>query len=67
MKSSDASPNSEQLVLPKPGQPLLERNADQFDPGYIIAAMETLLKTADLGPAFEAHRLASKSWERFRM
>jgi hypothetical protein len=51
------------FALPSPDQPLKEHQ--RIDPTTIIAAMEASLKAANVGPAFEAARLAAKNPERF--
>jgi hypothetical protein len=67
MKSNDVLPDSEEFILPSPSEPLRSRNADHFPLDDIVAAMEAVLKSVDLGPSFEADRLATKCHERFRM
>jgi hypothetical protein len=57
---------SDQLFhLPVPAQPLKEHPPLDLD--TVVAQMETFLKAANLGPEFEAMRLANKNRERFRM
>jgi hypothetical protein len=68
-KSNDGSPlpDAHEFALPVPEQPLREWTADQLNSRDMIAAMETVLASVDLGPTFEADRLASKNCERFVM
>ena len=55
----------ELLRFPTTAQPLQEHPPLPVE--TIVAQMEALLKAANLGPEFEAVRLAGKNPERFRI
>jgi len=64
LPSSDAA-SDDLLRFPVPTQPLKEH--PQLPVETVVAQMEALLEAANLGPEFEAMRLAGKNPERFRI
>lgn len=70
MDHQEPSPSSgaglnDLLRFPVPTQPLTDHPPLPVE--TVVAQMEALLEAANLGPEFEAMRLASKNPERFRI
>jgi hypothetical protein len=64
LPSSDTG-SDDLLRFPVPAQPL--KGHPPLTVETVVAQMEALLEAANLGPEFEAMRLAGKNAERFRI
>jgi hypothetical protein len=58
--------NPDSLSLPSPREPLREWTEQEIKPSVIIAAMETMMRTAQSQSDFEARRLERKTTAKFR-
>ena len=54
------------LSLPTPVEPLREWTEQEIKPSVMIAAMETMMRTAQSQADFEARRLERKTAAKFR-
>jgi hypothetical protein len=68
-RSRDASTirdNPDSLSLPIPREPLREWTEEEINPSVMIAEMETMMRTVQSQPDFEARRLERKTAAKFR-
>jgi hypothetical protein len=58
--------NPDSLSLPTPREPLREWTEQDIKPSVMIAEMETMMRTVQSQPDFEARRLERKTTAKFR-
>jgi hypothetical protein len=63
---SETRENSDLLSLPTPREPLREWTKQEIKPGFMIAAMETMLQIVKSQPDFETRRLERKTPVKFK-
>jgi hypothetical protein len=63
---SATSDNPHSLGLPTPREPLREWTEEEIKPSVMIAEMETMMRTVQSQPDFEARRLERKTAAKFK-
>jgi len=58
--------NPDSLSLPTPPEPLREWTEQEIKPSVMIAEMETMMRTVQSQPDFEARRLERKTAAKFK-
>ena len=69
-RSTDVSAirdNPDSLRLPTPREPLREWTEQEIEPSVMIAEMESMMRTVQSQPDFEAKRLERKTAVKFRI